>query len=64
MDTRIISDLVKSGDKVSYGRDRLYNTGVVLGKIPSINNMSPQFVVRDDKGYLENIDVSDVIDIL
>lgn len=76
--SRINNDLVKIGDKVSYEKDmggfdikqgheitnKTLEIGIVIGKIPSISNLSPKFVIENENGNVDEVMVGDVIKIL
>jgi hypothetical protein len=76
--SKIDSDLVKVGDKVSYEKDsgghdikmghkitrKSHNTGEVIEKMPVRNRISPKFKIRNSDGQIDVVSCSSVIDII
>ena len=77
-ESRINNDSVSVGDNVSYEKEysgfnivqghrlskKTLEVGTVVEKIPSIKNMAPIFVIRNENGNIDEVTVGSVIEIL
>ena len=76
--SKVNNDLVQVGDIVSYEKEtsgsdivngyrmskKKLEVGTIISRIPSINNLSPKFIIKNENGDTDEVMVGSVIEIL